>query len=73
MNKKTFLILNSGVVYEASADGIIAINKDCGSSLTNGFLVINKDEKTISFMKNSDLSQHTPLNELINKKAIRIF
>lgn len=72
-NKKTYLILNSGVLYEVSTKGISAINKDCGASLTNGFIVINKDDKTISFLKNSDYNSHTALNELINKKAIRIF
>lgn len=70
---KTFMIVNSGVLYEISAKGISAINKDCGASLMNGIIIINKDEKTISFLKNSDLSSHTALNELINKKAIRIF
>lgn len=72
-NKKTYMIINSGVLYEISTAGIKAINKDCGTSLTNGFIVINKDEKTISFLKNSDFNSHTTLNELINKKAIRIF
>ena len=72
-NKKTYLILNSGVLYEVSTKGISVINKDCGASLTNGFIVINKDEKTISFLKNTDLNSHTALNELINRKAVRIF
>lgn len=72
-DKKTYLMLNSGVVCEASKEGIKAVNKDCGASLNDGFLVINKDENTISFMKNSNLNKHTALNELITKKAIRIF
>ena len=72
-DKKTYLMLNSGVVFEVSQEGIKAVNKDCGFSLSVGFLIINKDENTISFMKNSDLNQHIPLNELISKKAIRIF
>ena len=72
-NKKTYMILNSGVIYEISTSGISSVSKDCGSSLTNGFLVLNKDEKTVWFMKNNDLNQHTGLLELVKKKAVRIF
>ena len=72
-DKKTYLILNSGMFYEATMNGLLPVNKDCGSSLPSGFLVINKDENTVSFMKKNDLNQRTALNELITKKAIRIF
>lgn len=72
-NNKTYLLLNTGVLYEASTSGIFPVNKDCGMSLANGFLVINKDENTVSFMKHSDLNEITPLDTLIKKKAVRIF
>jgi len=72
-DKKTYLILNSGLVYEVTMTGLLVVNKDCGFSLPSGFLIINKDEKTVSFMKKNDLNLRTALNELITKKAIRIF
>lgn len=68
-NKKTYLILNSGVINEVSTTGIVSTKKNIGVSLKDGFLIINKDEKVVSFMKNTDLNQKTPLNELIAKKA----
>lgn len=68
-NKKTYLILNSGAVHEVSTTGIVSTKKNIGVSLKDGFLIINKDEKVVSFMKNTDLNQKTPLNELIAKKA----
>ena len=71
-DKKIYLILNSGVIYEVSTRGIIATKKNIGASIKDGFLIVNKDEKTVSFLKNADLNQQTPLNELTTKKAIRI-
>ncbi len=68
-NKKTYLISNSSVIHEVSTNGVVSTKKNIGTTLKEGFLVINKDEKTISFMKNDDLNQKTPLNELIAKKA----
>lgn len=68
-DKKVYLILNSGVIHEVSTSGIVTTKKNIGASLKDGFFIINKDEKTVSFMKNSDLNQRTPLNELITKKA----
>jgi hypothetical protein len=42
-DKKTYLILNSGLVYEVTMTGLLVVNKDCGFSLPSGFLIINKD------------------------------
>lgn len=68
-NKKTYLITNSGSLYEASASGLKALKKEIGTTLKDGFLIINKDDNNVWFMKNEDLNQRSPLNELITKKA----
>lgn len=72
LNKKSYLLTNSGVLYEISLSGIKQLKKDIGFTLKDGFLIINKDNQTVFFMKNSDLNQQIPLNELITKKAKRI-
>lgn len=68
-DKKTYLFLNSGKIYEVSINGISPIKNDLGINPKDGFLIINKDTKTVSFMKNNDLDQNTSLIELITKKA----
>ena len=72
LNKKSYLITNSGILFEVSTSGTKQLKKDLNISLKDGFLIVNKDLQTVSFMKNSDLNQQTPLNELITKKAKRI-
>lgn len=72
LNKKSYLITNSGILFDVSTSGIKQLKKDLNISLKDGFLIVNKDLQTVSFMKNSDLNQQTPLNELIIKKAKRI-
>lgn len=74
LKNKTYLATNVGGLYEISAKGIIAAkNKSVGANLASSTLIINKDDNTVSYIKNNDLNTHTPLNELIKKKAIRIF
>ena len=68
-NKKTYLIMNSSEIYEVSTSGVVSTKKNIGATLKGVILIINKDNKTVSFIKNSDLNQSTPLNELITKKA----
>lgn len=71
-NKKTYLILNSGIIQEVSTNGISPNKKDVGVKLKDGFLIANKDDNSVWFMKNEDLNQRIPLNELVTKKAKRI-
>lgn len=71
-NKKTYLILNSGIIQEVSTNGISPNKKDVGVKLKDGFLIVNKDDNSVWFMKNEDLNQRIPLNELVTKKAKRI-
>lgn len=71
-NKKTYLILSSGVVQEVSINRVSSNKKDGGIKLKDGFLIVNKDNDSVWFMKNEDLNQHIPLNELVTKKAKRI-
>ena len=71
-DKKVYLILNSGAIQEVSLTGISPTKKDVGVKPKDGFLIINKDDKSVWFMKNEDLNQRTPLNELVTKKAKRI-
>lgn len=71
-NKKTYLILNSGIIHEVSISGVSTRMVYSEVKPKDGFLIINKDDKSVWFMKNEDLNQRTPLNELIAKKAKRI-
>lgn len=71
-DKKTYLVLNSGVVQEVSTSGISPTKKETGVKPKDGFLIINKDDNSVWFMKNEDLNQRTSLSELVTKKAKRI-
>lgn len=71
-NKTTYLITNNGSLYRAYANGLTALKKEIGATLKDGFLILNKDDNSVWFMKNEDLNQRIPLNELITKKAKRI-
>ncbi len=71
-NKKIYFLTTGGVVQEVSTAGISPLKKDIEINQKEGFLIINKDDKTVWFMKNNDLNQNTSLNELITKKAKRI-
>ncbi|CAN5516245.1 hypothetical protein BH10BAC1_BH10BAC1_17690 [soil metagenome] len=69
-----YLATNVGGLYEISTKGIIAAkNKSVGCNLSKCTLIINKDEETVSYIKNSDIDYSTALNELLKKKAVRIF
>lgn len=72
--KHVYLFLNGGQTYEVSTKTISqAPNKTPGAKLSEGVLIINKDDNTVKYIKNSQLDYNTPLNELITKKAIEIF
>ncbi|HEY0029345.1 MAG TPA: hypothetical protein VGC65_01205 [Bacteroidia bacterium] len=72
--KKVCLATNAGGLYEVSVKGISSLEgKSVGTSLPNCLLIVNKDDDSLWYLKNNDVNQHTPLNELIEKKAIRIF
>lgn len=74
LKNKTYLATNVGGLYEISLKGIEAAeNKSAGTNLSSSTLIINKDDNTVWYIKNNDINQHTPLNELIKKKAVRIF
>lgn len=69
-DKKTYLITNNCAVYEVVSEKLVPVKTDGMTTLKDGILVINKDKKTVSFLKNNDLNQNTALNELIAKKAV---
>lgn len=69
-DKKTYLITNTCAVYEIVSEKLVPLKTDGMTTLKDGILVINKDNKTVSFLKNNDLNQNTALNELIIKKSI---
>lgn len=68
-----YMLKNSGEIYEVSMDTIMRIGKDPVSLYTNGFIIENRDDRTIKFMKHNHTNQTVPLNELIRKKAVGIF
>ena len=73
-NERAYLFLNNGQTYEVSTKTISqAPNKIPGAKLSEGILVINKDDNTVKYIKNSQLDYSAPLDELIKKKAIEIF
>jgi hypothetical protein len=73
---------NGENVYIVLSDGIVHLLKNnmmeqpstgtLEGPLSDGVLVINKDEGTVKFMKNNKIDKGTNLNELINKKAVSI-
>lgn len=69
-DKKSYLITNTCAVYEIVSEKLIPLKTDGMTTLKEGILVINKDNKTVSFLKDNDLNQNTALNELIIKKSI---
>lgn len=73
-NGNLFMLLSDGSIKTVSAE--MAVNdsklKALEASVSDGFLVINKDDNTIKFIKSKELDQKTPLNELIQKKAFAI-
>ena len=72
--KHVYLFLNGGQTYEVSTKTISqAPNKTPGAKLSEGVLIINKDDNSVKYIKNNQLDYSTPLNELITKKAIEIF
>lgn len=72
--KKVYMALSSGDVYEVTKNNVIAVpGKTIGEPLSNGFIILNKDDNSVCFMKNSQLDKITPLNKQIKKKAIKIF
>lgn len=73
MDGKTYLILNNGTTQEVSIDGISKTKEDLGARIKDGIIVINKDKKRVYYIENKDLNSQTPLDELINKKALLIF
>lgn len=72
--KDVYLATNAGGLYTVSLSGISDVkNKSVGTTLSSCFLILNKDDDSIWYMKNSDLNNYTRMSELIKKKAIRIF
>ena len=73
MNGKTYLIHNNGITQEVSVDGVSKAKEDMGARIKDGIIIINKDKKRVYYIENKDLNSQTPLDELINKKALLIF
>ena len=72
--KSVCMILNNGQTYEYSTKtNSLVEGKNSGVKLSDGILIVNKDDNTIKYLKDSQLDRSTPLNELIKKKAIEIF
>jgi hypothetical protein len=72
-NKKAYLVMNSGSIYEATAKGIVPADIKLPGKLSEGILLANKDKNTILYVKNKDLGPNTTLDEVIEKKSKRIF
>jgi hypothetical protein len=72
--KRAYMFLNNGQTYEVSTKTISqAPNKTPGARLSEGVLIINKDDNTVKYIKNNQLDFNEPLDELIKNKAIEIF
>jgi hypothetical protein len=74
VGKKAYLAAASGQIYEIVNNTVMAVSvKAIGEPLNNGFLIVNKDDRSVYFMKNSQLDKTTPLNKQLRKKAIKLF
>jgi len=74
VKQDVYMILDNGKIYSVSAKKVIPLTeKILNTELSKGFLIINKDDGSVKFLKNDQLNDHTALNELIKKKAIAIF
>lgn len=68
--KQPYLVLSDGSIHKISGDTVEQTSAtSTGTALSNGIIIVNKDDGTIKFLKNDKLDQTTPLNELIKKKA----
>ena len=72
-NKKTYMLLNNGELYEATLDSFNLVKKRQGTLLNEGTIIINRDDNTIKFLNNNSINYKIPLNKLIQEKAVQIF
>lgn len=68
-----YLFLNSGELKKLGMDSVSPTGKSINSSLSTGIIIVNKDDHSVKFLKNSQLDSSVPLDELIRKKANEIF
>ncbi len=72
--QKTYMVLSTGDIYQVGKNGIVPVSgKTIGQPLNSGFLVLNKDDNSVYFMKSSQLDKVVALNKQIKKKAIKLF
>jgi hypothetical protein len=73
-DQQLYLLLNSGQIYKVSVEGASLLpSKTSPASLSGGVVIVNRDHNTIQFIKNGPWDQNISLNELIKKKAVKIF
>lgn len=72
-NKKVYLLMNNGSVYEATAKSILPVDMKLPGTLADGFLLADKDKNAVYYVKNKDIGQNTTLDEVIQKKSKKIF
>jgi hypothetical protein len=69
-----YMVLSTGKVYKVSTKAMTLVNdKDLKTNLNTGMMIVNKDNRTVSFLKTTDFNNNKSLNELIKTKALQVF
>jgi hypothetical protein len=72
--KEIFLVQNDGEIRKISFSGLEPQPEEISSGPASSvFLIINKDEGTIKYMKAGQLDQNKSMGDQINKKAVPLF
>jgi hypothetical protein len=71
-NGHLYVLLSNGNVHELAMNSISPAIKTSAIP-AEGFLILNRDKKQITFLLNSKLDNSVPINELIQKKSIAVF
>ena len=73
-NKKLFLVTAEGKIFSVQDYSLVLLEgKTLGDILANCIIIENRDNKTISVIKNDQLDFGQPLDKQIAKKAKKIF
>ncbi|MBA3704332.1 MAG: hypothetical protein H0W84_00075 [Bacteroidetes bacterium] len=74
MNKKLYLVTSEGSIFSVENYRLTLVkNKSLGDKLANYIMIENRDNKTFSIMKSSQLNFAQPLDKQIVKNAVKLF
>jgi len=72
-NNKLYIIRGDGQLFVVNDLKLTMLKKSIGGPLSNYTIIENRDNKSISFVKNKDLDYGQGLDKLLSKKAVKLF